>query len=118
MRKKQDYSRVILELREATHIDPRNSDCHSRLGEIYLKTNQVKMAKIHFTKALELNAKDEAALIGMKKVDGSSAPVEVLAKTAAGKKSGKVDPKATPKSGKVDPKPEGGLFGLFGGKKK
>lgn len=116
--KKQDYSRVILELREATHIDPRNSDCHSRLGEIYLKTNQVKMAKIHFTKALELNAKDEAALIGMKKVDGSSAPVEVLAKTATGKKSGKVDPKATPKSGKVNPKPEGGLFGLFGGKKK
>lgn len=112
--KKQDYSRVILELREATHIDPRNSNCHSRLGEIYLKTNQAKMAKIHFTKALELNSKDEAALAGMKRVDGSSAPTGI----AAGKKSGKVDPKATPKSGKVDPKPEGGLFGLFGGKKK
>jgi curved DNA-binding protein CbpA len=112
--KKQDYSRVILELREATQIDPRNSDCHSRLGEIYLKTNQAKMAKIHFTKALELNPTHEAALAGMKKLDGSRAPVEM----AAGKKSGKVDPKASPKSGKVDPKPEGGLFGLFGGKKK
>jgi len=112
--KKQDYSRVILELREATQIDPRNSDCHSRLGEVYLKTNQAKMAKIHFTKALELNPTHEAALAGMKRVDGSSAPAEM----AAGKKSGKVDPKASPKSGKVDPKPEGGLFGLFGGKKK
>ena len=112
--KKQDYSRVILELREATQIDPRNSDCHSRLGEIYLKTNQAKMAKIHFTKALELNPKNEAALAGMKRVDGSSAPAEM----AVGKKSGKVNPKASPKSGKVDPKPEGGLFGLFGGKKK
>jgi len=112
--KKQDYSRVILELREATQIDPRNSDCHSRLGEIYLKTNQAKMAKIHFTKALELNPANEAALAGMKRVDGSSAPAEM----AVGKKSGKVDPKASPKSGKVDPKPEGGLFGLFGGKKK
>lgn len=112
--KKQDYSRVILELREATRIDPRNSDCHSRLGEIYLKTNQATMAKIHFNKALELNPKDEAALGGIKKLDGSS----VLAGAAVGKKSGKVDPKATPKSGKVDPKPEGGLFGLFGGKKK
>lgn len=112
--KKQDYSRVILELREATQIDPRNSDCHSRLGEVYLKTNQAKMAKIHFTKALELNPKNEAALAGMKRVDGSSAPAEM----AVGKKSGKVNPKASPKSGKVDPKPEGGLFGLFGGKKK
>ena len=112
--KKQDYSRVILELRDATRIDPKNSNCHSRLGEIYLKTNQAKMAKIHFTKALELDPKDEAALVGIKKVDGSS----VLAGASAGKKSGKVDPKATPKSGKVDPKPEGGLFGLFGGKKK
>ncbi|NJR38278.1 MAG: J domain-containing protein [Leptolyngbyaceae cyanobacterium CSU_1_4] len=112
--KKQDYSRVILELRDATRIDPRNSSCHSRLGEIYLKTNQAKMAKIHFMKALELNSKDEAALAGLKKVEGNRAPAEI----ASGKKSGKVDPKATPKSGKVDPKPEGGLFGLFGGKKK
>ncbi|MBW4516081.1 MAG: J domain-containing protein [Timaviella obliquedivisa GSE-PSE-MK23-08B] len=112
--KKRDYSRVILELRDATRIDPRNSECHSRLGEVYLKTNQAKMAKIHFTKALELNAKDEAALAGMKKVEGSSAPAAIT----VGKKSEKVDPKATPKSGKVDPKPEGGLFGLFGGKKK
>jgi curved DNA-binding protein CbpA len=116
--KKQDYSRVILELRDATQIDPKNSNCHSRLGEIYLKTNQAKMAKIHFTKALELNPNDEAALIGMKKVDGSSTPTRTAIGTLAGKKSGKVDPKATPKSGKVDPKPEGGLFGLFGGKKK
>jgi curved DNA-binding protein CbpA len=111
--RKQDYSRVILELRDATRIDPKNSNCHSRLGEIYLKTNQAKMAKIHFTKALELDPKDEAALVGMKKADGS-----MMAGAVAGKKSGKVDPKATPKSGKVDPKPEGGLFGLFGGKKK
>jgi curved DNA-binding protein CbpA len=120
--KKQDYSRVILELREATHIDPRNSNCHSRLGEIYLKTNQAKMAKIHFTKALELDPKDEAALAGMKKLAsalvGTSALAGTSVKTAAEKKSGKVDPKANPKSGKVDPNPKGGLFGLFGGKKK
>jgi curved DNA-binding protein CbpA len=117
--KKQDYSRVILELREAIRIDPTNSTGHSRLGEIYLKTNQPKMAKIHFAKALELNPKDEAAMAGVKKLDGASA-------SPAGKvDSKKVDPKkvdpkgkATPKSGKVDPKPQGGLFGLFGGKKK
>jgi curved DNA-binding protein CbpA len=110
--KKQDYPRVVLELREAIRIDPTNSVGHSRLGEIYLKTNQATMAKIHFSKALELNPKDEAAQAGMKKLGaGSAAP------------AGKVDPKkvdpkgkATPKSGKVDPKPQGGLFGLFGKK--
>lgn len=113
--KKQDYSRVLLELREATRIDPTNSICHSRLGEIYLKTNQAKMAKIHFAKALELNSKDEAALAGMKRLEGAAAGT--AAGTTAGKKPGKVDPKTTSKSGKVDPKPEGGLFGLFGKKK-
>jgi curved DNA-binding protein CbpA len=111
--KKQDYSRVLLELRDATRIDPTNSICHSRLGEVYLKTNQATMAKIHFTKALELNPRDEAALAGMKKMEGSAGVTGTV-----GKKSGKVDFKAVPKNGKVDPKPEGGLFGLFGGKKK
>jgi curved DNA-binding protein CbpA len=115
--KKKDYSRVVLELREAIRIDPTNSICHSRMGEIYLKTNQPKMARIHFNKALELNPKDEAALAGNQQLDKASAPA--IAKPA-GKADAKVDPKAkaTPKSGKVDPKPEGGLFGLFGGKKK
>jgi curved DNA-binding protein CbpA len=121
--KKQDYSRVLLELREATRIDPTNSICHSRLGEIYLKTNQAKMAKIHFAKALELNPKDEAAQAGMKRLDGGGATTGTAAGTGAGttkgtmagKKPGKVDPKAASKSGNVDPK--GGLFGLFGKKK-
>ncbi|MCU0565426.1 MAG: J domain-containing protein [Oculatellaceae cyanobacterium Prado106] len=121
--KKQDYPRVILELRDAIRIDPTNSNCHSRLGEIYLKTNQAKMAKIHFAKALELNPEDKAAQEGNRKLLGEGKP---------GAANGKVDPKAAkgdpksgkpaPKSGKVDPKankPEskGGLFGLFGNKK-
>jgi curved DNA-binding protein CbpA len=112
--KKQDYSRVVLELREAIRIDPTNSVGHSRLGEIYLKTNQPKMAKIHFSKAVELNPKDESATAGLKKLDGASNPSSVKVD------SKKVDSKgkASPKSGKVDPKPQGGLFGLFGGKKK
>jgi curved DNA-binding protein CbpA len=113
--KKQDYSRVLLELREATRIDPTNSICHSRLGEIYLKTNQAKMAKIHFTKALELNPQDEAALAGMKRLEGSGTTGGTTVGTVAAKKPGKVDPKAASKSGNVDPKP--GLFGLFGKKK-
>jgi curved DNA-binding protein CbpA len=110
--KKQDYPRVLLELREAIRIDPTNSVGHSRLGEVYLKTNQPKMAKIHFAKALELNPKDETAQAGMKKLGSTPEP------TASKVDPKKVDPKGkvSPKSGKVDPKPQGGLFGLFGKK--
>jgi curved DNA-binding protein CbpA len=102
---KQDYPRAILELRDALKIDPTNSVCHSRLGVIYLKTNQATMARIHFNKALELNPQDEVALEGKRRMEGPNA------KPTAGKPGSK--------GGKSDPKGNGGgLFGLFGGKKK
>jgi curved DNA-binding protein CbpA len=109
---KQDYPRSILELRDALKIDPTNSVCHSRLGVIYLKTNQATMARIHFNKALELNPQDEVALEGKRRIEGPSA------KSTAGKP----DPKGSKpgsKGGKSDTQGNGGgLFGLFGGKKK
>lgn len=109
---KQDYPRAILELRDALKIDPTNSVCHSRLGVIYLKTNQVTMARIHFNKALELNPQDEVALEGKRRMEGPNAKPT----------AGKPDPKGgkpSSKGGKSDPKGNGGgLFGLFGGKKK
>jgi curved DNA-binding protein CbpA len=104
---KQDYPRAILELRDALKIDPANSTCHSRLGVIYLKTNQATMAKIHFNKALELNPQDAVALEGKRRLEGTN---------AAGKpapKSGKAPAKDNPPE-----KGGGGLFGLFGNKKK
>lgn len=107
---KQDFPRSILELRDALKLDPTNSTCHSRLGVIYLKTNQATMAKIHFNKALELNPQDAVALEGKRRLEGPNAK-------PAGKpeaKGGKPDPKG----GKPDTKGGGGLFGLFGNKKK
>lgn len=112
---KQDYNRAILELREATKMDPTNSACHSRLGGIYLKTNQATMAKIHFNKALELNPQDEVALEGKRRLDPNT-------KSAAGKpdpRGSKAGPRSGAKGGKSNPKDNGGgLFGLFGGNKK
>jgi curved DNA-binding protein CbpA len=113
---KQNFPRAILELRDAIKMEPTNSNCHSRLGMIYLKTNQNTMAKIHFNKALELNPQDAVALEGKSKLEPSSSA------TGAGKPEakGKPDPKSKPaaKGGKPDNKGNGGLFGLFGGKKK
>jgi len=65
---KGDYVKAIRELRKAVEIEPQNSVCHSRLGEIYLKTNQPMMAKIHFNQALKLNPQDPTALEAIKRL--------------------------------------------------
>lgn len=110
---KQDYPRSILELRDALKIDPMSSSCHSRLGVIYLKTNQATMAKIHFNKALELNPQDEVALEGKRRMEGPNA------KSMTGKPDPKGGKPSSSKGGKSDSQGSGGgLFGLFGGKKK
>ncbi|GAB4157073.1 MAG: tetratricopeptide repeat protein [Cyanobacteria bacterium J069] len=120
---KQDYPGAVKELRDALQIAPRNGTIHSRLGAVYLRANQPTMAKIHFRKALELNPQDAIAQEGLRRVDPAAA-------AAASAQAAKPDPKATkPTPGKAAPKgkpspkgkPEsggGGLFGLFGGKKK
>jgi curved DNA-binding protein CbpA len=104
---KQDYAKAVLELRDAIRLEPNSSSCHSRLGVIYLKTNQPTMAKIHFNQALKLNPEDPIALEGKRRVDPSSEP-----QRAAPTK------KADSKSSKPSDNSGGGLFGLFGGKKK
>ncbi|HEY9652919.1 MAG TPA: J domain-containing protein, partial [Coleofasciculaceae cyanobacterium] len=59
---KNNFAGAVLELREALKLQPTSSVCHSLLGFAYLKQNQVTMAKVHITKALQLNPKDERAL--------------------------------------------------------
>lgn len=112
--KKRDYPRTILELREALKINPSSAACHSRLGMVYLKTKQPKMAKIHFTKALELDPQNEVAKVGLRSVDPKAASTSA---TPASGSSSKAAP-GKPASGKPAPKSGGGLFGLFGGNKK
>jgi curved DNA-binding protein CbpA len=112
---KQDFPRAILELRDALKMDPTNSTCHSRLGVIYLKTNQATMAKIHFNKALELNPQDAVALEGKRRLEG---PTAAKPDPKGGKPSGKPTGGRPAPGGKSDPKSGGGLFGLFGNKKK
>jgi curved DNA-binding protein CbpA len=121
---KQDYPSAVKELRDALQIAPRNGSIHSRLGVVYLRANQPTMAKIHFRKALELNPQDAAAEEGLRRVDPAFA--------AASAQAAKTDPKAAkptpdkpaskgkpaPKGKPGKPESDGGLFGLFGGKKK
>lgn len=92
----KDFSRAILELREAVKSFPTNADCHSHLANAYLKAGQSTMAKIHSNKALDLDPENQLAAMVKKSVE----------RKTGGGQAGK-----TAKS-------KGGLFGLFGGKKK
>uniref|UniRef100_B8HUL6 Heat shock protein DnaJ domain protein n=1 Tax=Cyanothece sp. (strain PCC 7425 / ATCC 29141) TaxID=395961 RepID=B8HUL6_CYAP4 len=59
---------AILELREALKLSPQNSRCHSLLGSIYLKQNQLTMAKVHIKRALELDPLDQTALLSREEI--------------------------------------------------
>jgi curved DNA-binding protein CbpA len=100
------FAQAILELRDGLKLEPSNSRCHSLLGLVYLKQNQAKMAKIHIERALQLDPKDAQALEAKQKLDKLSAGAASKAKTAKAGQSEKPRDSG------------GGLFGLFGGKKK
>lgn len=107
---KNQLSQARVELQDAIKMKPNCSQCHSLIAVVYMKQNQIKMAKIHFDRALQLDPKDATALEAKTKID------KFLKKTApnTGKKS--TVSAATSKSSKSE---SGGLFGgLFGGKKK
>jgi tetratricopeptide (TPR) repeat protein len=96
-----NLTEAVVQLKEATKLDPKNSKCHGLLGMVYLKQKQMSMAKIHVTQALKLNPEEPVALQAKKQM---TKPAEQGSSKSKGK-SGKQD-----KSG-------GGLFGLFGKKK-
>ncbi len=104
----KDYSRAILELREAVKAYPTNGPCHSYLATLYLKAGQATMARIHAKRALDINPKDEKALAVQARVDKAGSGSTSGAAKATGPKSS--NPKSSDQGG--------GFFGLFGGKKK
>lgn len=96
---KNNPQAAIVELRDALKLDPESSECHSLLGAVYLKLNQLTMARIHFSQALKFNSRNAAALNGKQQV-------QRLERQAQGSHRGSSKPRG------------GGLFGLFGGKNK
>lgn len=102
LEQKQDYPKAIVELREALRAFPNSASCHSQLANVYLKAGQPTMARIHANRALEINASDEIAQRIQKQLEKTAPPAK-----------GRPNP-----GGGDDGKARGGLFGLFGGKKK
>ncbi|MCS6782320.1 MAG: J domain-containing protein [Gloeomargarita sp. SKYBB_i_bin120] len=94
----KNYPAALRELDDALKLDSGDPRCLSLKGYIYLQTNQLKMAKIHFERALKRDPGHPRAVEGLETVEKLLAKQakesETKAKTAAPKKKG--------------------LFGLFG----
>jgi curved DNA-binding protein CbpA len=117
---KGNFAQAVLELRDALQMDPRNSRGHALLGNIYLKQNQATMARIHFDKALEIEPQNEMAIAGKQHLESQKTAGKSASSTGQTAKSAAKAPaqKSNPKSNKPNDPSGGGLFGLFGGKKK
>ena len=100
--KRQNYPQAVLELRDALKLEPNNGRSHSLLGMVYLEQKQGTMARIHFDKALSLNASDAMALEGKQMLQKMTSKPSTVA-TAKGSTNAK--------DGGKSPGMFGGLFG-------
>ena len=100
---KKDYSRAILEMRDAVKSHPTNGQCHAQLAAYYLQAGQPKMTKIHLKRALEFDSDNSLAQELDTKLNQTTAKTPT--RTSSSAKS-------------ASAKSKGGLFGLFGGKQK
>jgi tetratricopeptide (TPR) repeat protein len=96
----KDYPGALRELDDALKLDSGDARCLSLKGYVYLQTNQLKMAKIHFERALKRDASNTRASQGLEVVE------KMLAKQA---KENEAKAKTTPEKKKGK-----GLFGFFG----
>ncbi|MEM9004173.1 MAG: DnaJ domain-containing protein [Cyanobacteria bacterium P01_F01_bin.86] len=100
---KKEYSRAIIEMREAVRSHPNSAPCHSQLAGLYLQTGQQKMARIHLKRALDLDPNNTLAKQLEPRINQAN--------------QSKTDSKVS-SSKSASSKSRGGLFGLFGGKDK
>ena len=109
----RDYSRGILELREAIASHPQSAPCHAYLASLYLRAGQATMAKIHAKQALAFDPENQTAQTVQAKLSEGEQPASQ--KRVASKKGGANASKAQAHGAKQG----GGLLsGLFGRKKK
>jgi curved DNA-binding protein CbpA len=59
---KGNFNDAVLELKDALRIDPNHSTCHALMGQVYLRQNQVTMAKVHISKAEKANPQDPTVI--------------------------------------------------------
>ncbi|MEE3717266.1 DnaJ domain-containing protein [Tumidithrix elongata RA019] len=69
----KQWMQALKELRIATQLDDKDSECMALLGVVYHNINQPIMAKISFERALKLNSKEPLALQFMSRLNQGTA---------------------------------------------
>ena len=82
---KRDYSRAILELREAIAAHPQSAPCHGYLASLYLKSGQATLARIHAKQALAFDDQEDTAKKVQAQLEAKGAK-KPAAKAASAKK--------------------------------
>ncbi len=100
---KNDFAKARIEVDDALKVEPNNSTANALKGLIYLNQKQTSMAKIYIGKACQQNSQD---------------PTVIKCKEMFDRATGKTKTASSSKNGKGKSESRGGLFGLFGGKKK
>ncbi len=93
----KNWGKAVLEMREATTIEPNNPRAHAILGLAYLHQQQKTMAKLSMKKAIQLNPKDPHTIRLKQEFDRIANQIKSTANIAA--------KQASP-----------GIFGFFKGK--
>ena len=113
------------ELQDALKLDPNSSRSHALMGMIYLRQKQLPVAKVHITKAIQLDSQEPTALDARKQYEKLASAGAKKASAGAAKPASKksAPPSKSPSKPKSDKGKKdsggGGLFGgLFGGGKK
>jgi tetratricopeptide (TPR) repeat protein len=94
---RKNWVQAVQELREVISLEPNNPRAHALLGLVYLRQQQMTMAKISINKAIQLAPKDAQVIQAKQEFDRTANSNTASAKAAANK-------------------PREGLFGLFGKK--
>jgi curved DNA-binding protein CbpA len=108
---KNSFTSAIAELRDAIKLDPNNSSCHGLMGLVYLKQNQLSMAKVHINKAWQSNPQDPIAIQSKKELDK-------LEKTTSKNQNSSTTSRVNASSSSNKSGNSSMFGGLFGGKKK
>jgi predicted ATP-dependent protease len=93
---RKNWVQAVQELRGVMAVDPTNPHAHALLGLVYLRQQQMTMAKLSINKAVQLAPKDERVIKAKQEFDRAASHSGAKASAS---------------------KPREGLFGLFGGKK-
>lgn len=107
--RKEVWSQVVVELRDAIRLEADRSEFHSLLAKAYLMQNLTGMAKVHFRQALKFNPNDPLALQYAARLG-----VTPLDTTVPG---GNAKDAAKPGSVAAKTSKNSGIFSLFGKKR-